>query len=81
MGTLQCTQINFLFYFAHEIKRFPSKVGYFSNIEEILPYYPDCPNGPKMQIHVGNLAQDISVFYLGLVLHFATVNSDKSHLR
>ena len=34
-----------------------------------------------MQIRVGNLAQDLSVLYfVGLALHFAIVNSDKSHL-
>ena len=26
-------------------------VGYFSQIEEISPCYPDYPNGPKLQIH------------------------------
>ena len=30
----------------------------YCKIEEIFPYGPDRPNGPKLQIHVRNLAQD-----------------------
>ena len=45
-------KIKFPICFAHEnIKKIPSMVGYFSQIEEISPCYPDYPNGPKLQIH------------------------------
>ena len=40
----------------------PSKVGYFTKTEFFL-YCPDYTNGPKLQIHVGNLAQGTSVYY------------------
>ena len=40
-------------------KYIPSKVGYFSKIEAILPYSLECQRGSKMEIHVGNLAVEL----------------------
>ena len=40
-------------------KNLPTKVGYFSKIEEIFPY---CPNGPKLKILFENLAQEPFVY-------------------
>jgi hypothetical protein len=34
----------------------PSKVGYFSKIEEIFPYCPDCSNDLEVKIRFMNLA-------------------------
>ena len=54
---LQCTESLILYLNINEnVKKLPSKVGYFSKIEAILPYCPECPKGSKMEIHVGNLA-------------------------
>ena len=49
--------IEFFFYittcFAHEnMKKLPSKIGYFSKYEQFSLYCPDCPNGPKLQIQL-----------------------------
>ena len=35
------------------------KVGYVSIIEENFPDYLDCPNDPKIDIHVGISAQEL----------------------
>ena len=40
-------------------KYIPSKVGYYSKIEAILPYSLECQKGSKMEIHVGNLAVEL----------------------
>ena len=50
---------NFISEYQWKCKIVPWKVGYFSKIEEILPYCPECPKGPKMEIHVGNLAVEL----------------------
>ena len=51
---LQC--IGSLLCFVHEnFKKVPSEVGYFSKIEENFPY---CP---QIEIHFGNVAQEVSV--------------------
>ena len=40
----------------------PSKVGYFSRIEEIFPYCPDCPKrSKKWKSILESLAQELSV--------------------
>ena len=30
-------------------------------MEEFFAYCPECPCGPKMKIHIGNLAEELSV--------------------
>lgn len=32
-------------------------------MKEVVPYCPDCPKGPKTENHVGNCAQNPSVYY------------------
>ena len=54
---LQSTDSLILYLNTNEnVKKLPSKVGYFSKIEAILPYCLECPKGSKMEIHIGNLA-------------------------
>ena len=54
---LLCTESLILYLNINEnVKKLPSKVGYFSKIEAILPYCLECPKGSKKKIHVGNLA-------------------------
>ena len=55
--------------FAHEnMKKLPSKVGYFRKVAEIFPYCPDCPNGPQLQIHLRNLVMQPSLYISRVVL-------------
>ena len=59
-----CTQSLNYFFALENIKKLPSKVGYFTKTEEFFLYCSDCrPNGQKLQFYVGNLAQDTSVYY------------------
>ena len=37
-----------IFYFLEHEKNYPQKVGCFSKIEEVLHYWPDAQNGPKL---------------------------------
>ena len=64
---IQCTKSQ-IFYFIctwKYKKKIPWKVGYFSKIEKDYSYYPDCPNSPKLQILIMNLAVvDLSRYYL-----------------
>ena len=60
MGMLQCTESIF---FAHENikKNCPQN---FSEDKEIIPYGPNFPSDPKLQIRFMNLGVDLSLYYL-----------------
>ena len=62
MQTLQCTESLMLKNKkkSHENIQKNTRMGYFSKIEKKIPY---CTNGPKLQIHVRNLAKDPSVLF------------------
>jgi hypothetical protein len=46
-----------------DLKKNILKVGYLTEIEEILPYCPYCPNGPKLKIHA-DIGLKSSLLYL-----------------
>ena len=62
-------------------KKLPSKVGYFCKIEEIFPCCLNCPNNPKLQIRVGNLAVDPSVIFFVIWVSVSSISSITKHFR
>ena len=56
MWTLQCKkEIKTYCLLMKTWKKLLLKVAYFSLIEEIFPYWPDCSNGPKNKFVLGNV--------------------------
>ena len=58
VGMLQCTESVIFNLFCPQKKMLPQKLG---TLEEFFSFCLDCPNGPKMKIHVGILTQETSV--------------------
>ena len=66
-GRYNVQKVYLFIYFAHENlkKKLSSKVGYFSRIEEIYLYCPDCPNLQICSITLAVLS--ISGFYTTII--------------